>query len=682
MTQAAIDADYLFCPVRGQLNVKERAKDGLKFTEEKCRIDAIRYMLTKGYPKDHFGIETTLLRLGNQGRNSFRVDFSVYDVPFTDIAKAPLDERTPHIKLVAEIKRDNSTATTAKATQVLPAIKLLDDFTAFGVYWDDVEQRFFYRTLEQKIAQIHEAPISKLPRWGQGVISTALTYGDLRTPQELLKVFDEIEVELHPHVADKAKRYAILLQLLLVKIDDENRHVRAPTAALDLQDFSEAAVADAVVVAKMDELLGRALQHYQHHLPEPIATRIQAPPEAIRRATKILAPVNLLRSQKEVIQAFYMKFAKSLYKWDLAQYFTPNEVIDFIVDIASPQYGEHVKDPACGSADFLVSAFRKSGQSPDAAHCIWGSDNSGQAVQVSVLNMLLNGDGKSNITKEDSLECYGPDGRTYDVVLCNPPFGVKIVEKRFSVLRKFDMGHAWSPGASGRLERTETVLTQQETGILFAELCVRSVRPGGRVGIILPNGYLGNAGGTYLALREWLLRHARIVGVVGFPRFTFKKSGADVSASVVFLERRDTPLARAEDSDDYRFFVGMVDNVGWRAGDKASVPVFKRTPETGALELDEANNPIIDSDFVKLTEEFIRSAAGDRFAWLRGGGGGGGGAQLQTPPRPTPGAFRSRASSARRVCSSTRSGCVRSSSDSRRRSRAPRTSSSVTCSKR
>lgn len=617
-----LDADYLYCPIRGQLNVRERAKDGLRFTEEKCRIDSIRYLLGKGYPRDNFSIETTLLQLGHKGRNSFRVDFSIYDEPCREVGRLPVAERASRIKLVGEVKRDNATATAAKAQQVLPAIKLLDDFEAFGVYWDDVEQRFFYRTMDKKKSIIHEAPISKIPRWGQSVASTQLTYADLETPKELLKLFDQIEIELHPHVADKAKRYAILLQLLLVKIHDENRHIRSPTDLLDLQDLSEEAIADKAVAVRMNAMLGKALQHYQHHLPEPIGEKFLAPPEALRRATKILAPVNLLRSQKEVIQAFYMKFAKNLYKWDLAQYFTPNEVIDFIVDITNPQYGEHIKDPACGSADFLVSAFREGrNQSPEFAECIWGADNSDQAVQVSVLNMLLNGDGKTNIVKEDSLEVYGPQSSSFDVVLCNPPFGVKIVEKRFEVLRKFDMGYSWKVDGDGVLQRTDDPLDKQETGILFAELCVRTVKPGGRVGLILPNGYLGNAGNNYLALREWLLRHTRVAGVVGFPRFTFKKSGADVSASVVFLERRETPLVRAADSDDYRFFVGMVENVGWRAGDKLGVVMHKRNQETGALILDEANNPVVESDFEQMTAQFLRCAAGDRFAWLREGKG-------------------------------------------------------------
>ena len=148
--------------------------------------------------------------------------------------------------------------------------------------------------------------------------------------------------------------------------------------------------------------------------------------------------------------------------------------------------------------------------------------------------MVLNGDGKSQIVEEDSLETYTARSKRFQVVLCNPPFGTKILEKRPEVLSRFSMGHEWKLDDDGLLVETEHIRKQQQTGILFTELCVGLAESGGRVGIILPNGYLGNKGADYVALREWLLCHTRVVGVVAFPRFTFKKSGADVSASAIF----------------------------------------------------------------------------------------------------------------------------------------------------
>ena len=364
----------------------------------------------------------------------------------------------------------------------------------------------------------------------------------------------------------------------------------------------------------MDSALADAAAYYNMYLPEgkKIGDRFRCSAEVLRNVTKILAPVNILASKTQVIQQFYMKFSKSLYKWDLAQYFTPHEVIDFIVELVNPKPTEHVYDPACGSADFLISAFRRSGTYHDP--CVWGADNSDQAVQISILNMVMNGDGKTQIKKEDSLEAFSSQAPKYGVVLCNPPFGTKIVERRYEILRKFDMGYVWRR-QSGILSRTDEVKEAQQTGILFAELCIRLAKPGGRIGIILPNGYLGNRGIEYVALREWLLKNARLVGIVAFPRFTFKKAGADVSASVVILERRIAPIAHAAESANYAFFVGNIKSVGWRVGDKKSVPVYLRDQQNGDLILDGENELILDADFTKVLRQFLRSPAVDCFPW-------------------------------------------------------------------
>lgn len=614
-----MEATLLHCPIRGGLRVKQRASDDLTFTEEKHRIDAIRYLIQRRYPRENFGVEATLFRLGRDGKNSFRTDFAIYDRPWKEMRERSPEERIANVRVLAEIKRDNSTAEQAKATQVRSALRLVPDTHTLGVYWDDIQQRFFFRRTEGRTESIHEAPISKIPDWGNDVGSTQLAYADLDPAKDLVRVFDEIEDALHPFVVSTASRYEIIQQILLTKIYDENTHrsKRRISAPLSFQDFSIEAMSDHEVLRRMNAALGQAAGHYNIYLPptNTIKEEFLCPPEALRSISRILAPINILESKTQVIQSFYMKFAKSLYKWDLGQYFTPHEVIDFIVDIVNPQPGEHIHDPACGSADFLISAFRKAG--PTAENCVWGADSSEQAVQISILNMVLNGDGKTQIKNVDSLQAFLPNSaKTFSVVLCNPPFGTKIVERRFEVLRKFDMGYKWIRGETGALIKTDDARPTQQTGILFVELCVRLAQEDGRIALILPNGYLGNKGIEYAALRDRLIRHARIVAIMAFPRFTFKKSGADVSASVLILEKRKKPLGNVSDCDPYTFFVGNLESVGWRAGDQKAVPIYVRDPDTGELILDGANEPILDADFGSVLADFLKSPAPDYFPWV------------------------------------------------------------------
>jgi type I restriction enzyme M protein len=360
-------------------------------------------------------------------------------------------------------------------------------------------------------------------------------------------------------------------------------------------------------------------QFYTRHLPKEIEKHLPAKVtgDILIQICKILAPVRLIASKRDVIQVFYMKFAKGLYKWDLAQFFTPPTVTDFIVDVLNPKFGEHIKDPACGSADFLTAAFHKRRDLDDKyADCIWGTDNSKNAVQVAVLNMLLNGDGKSNIKEEDSLEKVDGEENTYDILVCNPPFGVKIVEKRPKVLRKFDLGHDFADSNSGYEKCKDKLLDSQETGLLFVEVCVKQAKPGGRIGIILPNGYLGNRSRKYRIFRDWLLRNCRVVAIASFPRFTFKTSGADVSASVVYLEKRETPLDKASGDKTYSLTVQMIENVGWNLGDKRAAARFLRDPVDGSYIIDSNGAKILDSDFASALKDIRCSSAADYFPWL------------------------------------------------------------------
>ena len=484
----------------------------------------------------------------------------------------------------------------------------------------------FYKSIQGNKQRIIEAPLAYLPDYGSRIEVVKLRYADLRRSPNLLDLFKKVEDSLHHYCADRSERYQVLLQILLAKIYDENSHKYTPDA-LTIQDFSVLEYSDQEIVDIFSQTLKNSLEIYQFYLPPSKASGRPTVPDqfyisgaALKDISSLIASVNLLESSPEVIQNFYMYFAKELYKWDLAQYFTPYEVIDFIVRIANPHFGDTIKDPACGSADFLVSAYRMGvRQDPRIGDRVWGSDNSRNAVEISVLNMILNGDGKSNIKEEDSLATVLRYENQYSIMLCNPPFGTKIKEKRSGVLMNFDLGkQVLLSGVENEADDKEEEVKYQESGILFVELCVRQARPGGRIAIIVPNGYLGNRSRRYKSLREWILKHTKIVCVIGFPRFTFKKSGADVSASVLILEKRSKPLSKPNQTDDYPVYFNLVDSVGWDITKKAK-KIHKRDDQTGEVLLNEENEPILDATFEEVLADLYKSPVVDAFPWIARG---------------------------------------------------------------
>ena len=434
-------------------------------------------------------------------------------------------------------------------------------------------------------------------------------------------MFRRIEDVLHSASIGPHRRFTVILQLLLAKLYDEHQGQSQPSAPLMLQDFAALSIDPGAAYSVVSDLLRNSIRYYQAFLPETVPNSLGVDGETLLEVARILAPIKITAMRQSVIQDFYMYFAKHIYKWDLAQYFTPTPLTEFIVEVLNPQFSEHIKDPACGSADFLTAAFRRGQRQhwPDYASSVWGSDVSSEAVQVSILNMILNGDGKTNIREEDSLAKIGTNLQSCDVVVCNPPFGTRITEKSSATLVNFDLGHEWVQDSRGRWYPTDKVLSMQESGILFAEACVKMLRPGGRLALIVPNGYLGNRSTKYLVLREWLLRHTRIGAIVALPRFTFKSSGADVSASIVFCERRRHVLQDGTETEDYEYCVEIVDRVGWVTGDKRGTSVFRRDAMDGTFLVDENGSLMLDSDFLDVLRRIRASDAAQYSQWITKG---------------------------------------------------------------
>jgi len=622
----------LTCPIRGVLKPKKKRSADLSSLEERHRIDAIRYCLSLGYDASKIKIEAVVAKFGNGGKNSFRCDFAILDIDASMIDMSgpdAVDEILQHAVILAEIKRDDSNVDYVRKTQVEPLLKFAPRKDTIALYWDGVTPRVFWKEDDGIKSLIKGGPVALLPRPGKTIQATLLTHKNLSTPDSLIDVFTRIENILHGASVSLEERYEVMLQLILAKIYDEHESESNPSEPCAFQDYESVGATVKSTVRDLNKALEAAVGFYSAHLPKPIEGSFQIDDQALAYCGQIIAPHLITSANKEVIQTFYMKFAKDLYRWDLAQYFTPPTVTDFIVEALNPGSGELVKDPACGSADFLVATFHRSRSKKikNAADMAFGADDDNKAVQISVLNMLLNGDGKTNIRKEDSLAAVARDRESaksnkkfkpaqYHAVVCNPPFGVKIVEKRRDVLSQFDLGHVWRKKDSGAWEMTEEILAQQQKGLLFAEVCVHQARPGGRIAIILPNGYLGNRSDQYVSFREWLLRQCRLVSVCGFPRFTFKTSGADVSASVVYLEKRDRPLESSELDDDYMFNAELIENVGWSIGDNKALPVYLRAETDGSYLVCADGKKIVKSDFESALNDIRSSPAVSHFPWL------------------------------------------------------------------
>lgn len=215
---------------------------------------------------------------------------------------------------------------------------------------------------------------------------------------------------------------------------------------------------------------------------------------------------------------------------DAGQFRTPRHIIDFMVEIIAPQKGEVILDPACGTAGFLISAYKhilhanrdSKGQStltPDEkgrlAANFKGYDISPDMVRLSLVNLYLHGFTEPHIYEYDTLTSQDRWNEYADVILANPPFmspkgGIK-PHKRFSV-------------PSNRSE------------VLFVDYMLEHLNSNGRAAIIVPEGIIFQSGTAYKRLREVLLKEA-LIGVISLPSGVFQPYSG-VKTSILILDKR------------------------------------------------------------------------------------------------------------------------------------------------
>jgi type I restriction enzyme M protein len=486
-----------------------------------------------------------------------------------------------------------------------------------GFYWDNGEPDILFRSRGKDSARrrdeesISITAFPAAPALPPG--AHRVRYADLKQTTDVIPLFGQLDDLLHSAGGMREGRHAILLKLLLVKLYDEERGRDNPGLWMLVQNFTAVDPAwNSAVERIFTAALHAALEKYDGELTKGAPQTIGCSAQVLREASGILCNVRLLGSLPHVIQDLFMYFGRFHYRVDLGQYFTPCEVIRLIVEIVNPRGDELIVDPACGTADFLVGAKQVAWErhEADISESLCGYDVTPLAVHLSLFNMLLNGDGgHAEIQARDTLlEPLDREGE-YHIALCNPPFGSRIMEKRAQALARFGLV---TPKKSG----LGNMLKAQEVGLLYVENCLRAVRPGGRVGILVPNGYLGNRSERYLEFRRWLLRNARIAAVIGFPRFTFKKSGADVSASALILERRLEPLSDLSCMPDHPIHFNLVEKVGWDLQSKHASRIFKRDPRNGAELLDASGAKIPDTDFEAARLDALTSAVVDAFPWM------------------------------------------------------------------
>ena len=196
------------------------------------------------------------------------------------------------------------------------------------------------------------------------------------------------------------------------------------------------------------------------------------------------------------------------------QYFTPRVLVDVLVDLMKPGGGDVVQDPAAGTGGFLTAANRY-GRLEKEPCTVSGMENVPDTYRLLLMNLHMHGVASNDVLLGDTLSDDWRQLPQPDVILTNPPFGP----------------------AGGRPTRTDLTVTSTVTSFAppFVEHCVRSLKPGGRAAIVVPDGILHEEG-RGRALRTFLMQKCELHTILRLPSGIFYAQS--VRTNVLFFNRR------------------------------------------------------------------------------------------------------------------------------------------------
>lgn len=219
---------------------------------------------------------------------------------------------------------------------------------------------------------------------------------------------------------------------------------------------------------------------------------------------------------------------------DGGQFFTPRQVIKAMVQVINPKADETIYDPGCGTGGFLAQSFEnitgKLGNEATAdqletlkQRSFWGREKENLIYPIALANLVLHGIDKPNLWHGNTLtgmEIYGGlfEGapQNFDVVLTNPPFG----------------------GKEGKEARTNFDYKTSATQVLFLQHVIRSLRDGGRCGIVLDEGLLFRTNeDAFVKTKRKLLDDCDLWCVVSLPGGVFTAAGAGVKTNLLFFTK-------------------------------------------------------------------------------------------------------------------------------------------------
>lgn len=338
-------------------------------------------------------------------------------------------------------------------------------------------------------------------------------------------------------------------KLLFAKVEDErNTPNGSPRRFQAGTNETTAAVA-----SRVHDLFEQACKSDRTIFPE--RTRISLPDTKMYEVVRVLQDVSIVDTGADTVGAAFEGFFGSVFRGELGQYFTMRQLARFVVAMLDIGHDDYVIDPTSGSGGFLLEVLlqvwfgleeRFAGRSEldrlkndFALHKVFGIEIHEILARICKINLLLHHDGHTNIEGNRSCldrvfvrERLSPWQGRFTRVVGNPPFGDEVKEGDEDLLGSNSL-EAFDVAKGRRSVPSEHAIIERVVDML---------EPGGRFGLILPDGLFNNQGeiSNCPSVRRYLATQGRFDAIVSLPDHAFRKSGAQNKTSVLFFQKYST----------------------------------------------------------------------------------------------------------------------------------------------
>ena len=454
---------------------------------------------------------------------------------------------------------------------------------------------------------------------------------ELQPVADLKDVFRKCHNYIHAHGGfQKAEAFHEMLKLIFCKLFDEQETGGDVLFWIDDDEKKSKIAQSKLVKDRLIPLFKKVKDRYKDMYEEGEQLKLSAP--ILTYIVTQLQNINFRETGIDVKGAAYEELVGENLRGDRGEYFTPRNVCDMTVQMIQSILGDEttnakVLDCCCGTGGFLMSwienlkTFMRKQEmergsdnvevkvnkrvKESCEKLVFGIDINPFLVRTARMNVLMHGDSEAHIFREDSSKPRGewspstydkiPYGRL-DVVITNPPFGEEVrIADRYT-LSKYDLT-TWSS--------TKTPRSSIPAEQLFVETALKFLRPGGILGIVIPDSILNNPGIAYL--RDWLLKHSQVIASVDLPKETFATSGGVNNPSMLIVRKFSKEDVIRNESH-------------WS---NSNEPVFLATPKTCGIDkrgktiyLRKADGEMVQTEKGPLKDDEVSIVSGAFHEWL------------------------------------------------------------------